>query len=46
MAKDWPEIILRLRLTFELLEKAGLAIKLSKCHFGVESFEFLGFVVG
>ncbi|KAF4649982.1 hypothetical protein FOL47_001541 [Perkinsus chesapeaki] len=34
-----------LERVFELLEKAGLTIKLAKCHFGMRSVEFLGFTV-
>lgn len=45
MAKDWNKMIQRLRMVLEALRSAGLTLKLSKCHFGKRSVEYLGFVV-
>lgn len=44
-AKDWTEMLLRLEQVLELLVKAGLTIKLSKCEFGRRKIEYLGYVI-
>lgn len=45
LARDWNELLDRLRTVLEALRSAGLALKLSKCHFGKRRVEYLGFVV-
>lgn len=42
-AKDWEELMLRLRQVLELLRKANLTIKLPKCEFGKQQVEYLGY---
>lgn len=44
-AKSWEELIERLELVFEALKRANLTLRPSKCRFGEEEVEFLGFVI-
>src|SRR5690606_15477950 len=39
------DMLNRLRSVFEALAAAGLSLSLRKCHFGVESVEYLGFII-
>lgn len=45
IARDWPERVSRLRSVFQALIRAGLTLKLAKCHFHMSKVEFLGFVI-
>lgn len=42
-AKDWKELISRLRSVLQALREANLTLRLSKCAFGKDSVDFLGF---
>ncbi|CAH0723337.1 unnamed protein product, partial [Brenthis ino] len=44
-AKSYSEGISRLREVLSLLQKGGLTLKLSKCHFFYDKIDFLGFEV-
>jgi len=44
--QDWPDLLGKFRTVLELLKDARLTLKPSKCSFGTESIDFLGFVVG
>lgn len=44
-SKDFEEGMQRLGEVLELLKQGGLTLKLSKCHFFLESIDFLGFDV-
>lgn len=44
-SRDFDEGIERLEEVLQLLKKGGLTLKLSKCHFFLESIDFLGFDV-
>ncbi|UYV69772.1 hypothetical protein LAZ67_7000699, partial [Cordylochernes scorpioides] len=44
-AKDWREMIERLREVLERIRSAKLALKPSKCEFGRREVEFLGYVI-
>jgi hypothetical protein len=45
-SRTWEEHAVHLVAVFECLKKAGLTVKLKKCHFGREEVEYLGHVVG
>jgi len=45
-AVDWDDMLSKLRLVFERLRSACLTLKPSKCAFGAEQIEFLGFIIG
>ena len=42
---DWPTQVSSLRSVLERLKHHGLTIKPSKCRFGVETINYLGFVI-
>ncbi|UYV80091.1 hypothetical protein LAZ67_18001653, partial [Cordylochernes scorpioides] len=44
-AKDWREMIERLREVLERIRSAKLTLKPSKCEFGRREVEFLGYVI-
>ncbi|UYV75642.1 hypothetical protein LAZ67_13000830, partial [Cordylochernes scorpioides] len=44
-AKDWREMIERLREVLERIRSAKLTLKSSKCEFGRREVEFLGYVI-
>ncbi|UYV75780.1 hypothetical protein LAZ67_13001327, partial [Cordylochernes scorpioides] len=44
-AKDWREMIERLREVLERIRSAKLTLKPSKCEFGRKKVEFLGYVI-
>ncbi|UYV61064.1 hypothetical protein LAZ67_1003288, partial [Cordylochernes scorpioides] len=44
-AKDWREMIERLREVLERIRSAKLTLKPSKCEFGRREIEFLGYVI-
>ncbi|UYV72237.1 hypothetical protein LAZ67_9002287, partial [Cordylochernes scorpioides] len=44
-AKDWREMIERLRKVLERIRSAKLTLKPSKCEFGRREVEFLGYVI-
>ncbi|UYV60333.1 hypothetical protein LAZ67_1000859 [Cordylochernes scorpioides] len=44
-AKDWREMIERLREVLERISSAKLTLKPSKCEFGRREVEFLGYVI-
>ncbi|UYV61524.1 hypothetical protein LAZ67_1005160 [Cordylochernes scorpioides] len=44
-AKDWREMIERLREVLERIRSAKLTLKPSKCEFGRRKVEFLGYVI-
>lgn len=44
-SKDFEEGLLRLEEVLQLLKEGGLTLKLSKCHFFLDTVDFLGFEV-
>lgn len=44
-AKRWDDLMSKLRIVLQALEKAGLTLNLKKCNFGGEKINFLGFVI-
>lgn len=44
-SKDFDSHLVHLEASFKRLEKAGLKMKISKCHFCKEQLEFLGHIV-
>ena len=45
VAKNWSELLERIRLILEALLAAGLTINLKKCVFGEKCVEYLGFII-
>jgi hypothetical protein len=45
-SSTWEEHLKHLDAVFQCLKKAGLTVKLKKCHFGRIEVEYLGHVVG
>jgi transposase InsO family protein len=45
-SSSWEEHLVQLDAVFQCLKKAGLTVKLKKCHFGRTEVEYLGHVVG
>lgn len=44
-AKDWEELLVRLKQVLDALRAAGLTLKISKCVFGSEEIDYLGFKI-
>lgn len=44
-AKDWADMMIKLRAVFNAFRKAKLTLKVSKCEFGKGKIEYLGFVI-
>lgn len=44
-AKNWEELMSKLKIIIETLKEAGLTLNLEKCVFGVEKVEYLGFIL-
>lgn len=44
-AKDWEELLVRLKQVLDALRAAGLTLKISKCAFGSEEIDYLGFKI-
>lgn len=44
-ARNWKELLDRLRQIFQALIRAGLTLKLEKCVFGLLEVQFLGFKI-
>lgn len=44
-ARNWIEMLERLRRVFEVLRTAGLTLKPTKCYFGKQCVDFLGYVL-
>lgn len=44
-AKDWPDMISRLRMVFSAFQQANLTMNIKKCEFGKEEVPYLGFLL-
>lgn len=45
-AKDWPEMLVRLRQVLSAISNAKLTLKITKCEFGKSQLEYVGFIIG